>query len=108
MQKVRPGRQSELFIPTGVTDSEGKAIFITAGDVPKYFNEEFWSAYEFFAMTEILEVPPFSGGWTAWPAIAVSILFTLRAERNRCDKEEIEDKSQTTKRQPIGQRGNRG
>lgn len=81
------------MLSTGVKDEEGKPIFISACDVPRYFTEEFWDAYEFFAATEILETPPFSGGWTSWPAIAVDILLTFRTERNRCDQEEIEDKA---------------
>lgn len=56
----------------------------------KYFTEEFWEAYEFFATTEILEAPPFSGGWTTWPAVAMQTLLVLKAERNRCDTEEME------------------
>lgn len=71
-------------------DEEGKPVFIQAEEVNSYFTEEFWEAYEFFATTEILEVPPFSGGWTTWPDLARQTLVLFKAERNKVDTEESE------------------
>ena len=71
-----------------MADEEGKPIFIEVGDVRKYFTEEFWEAWDFFATTEILEAPPFSGGWTTWPDVARRTLLVLKQERNRCEAEE--------------------
>ena len=70
-------------------DEDGAAIFIDASAVRFYFTPEFWDAYELFAATETLEAPPFSGGWTTWPNDAVQVLLILKAERNRCDRDEI-------------------
>jgi hypothetical protein len=75
-----------------VKDEHG-AVFVAAGDVLTYFTDEWWEAYEFFAMTEVLEAPPFSGGWTSWPAIATQTLFILKSEQNRYESEELKAKA---------------
>jgi hypothetical protein len=91
LQKIRPGREG-LLIPTGVKDGE-EEIFIKAGDVLSYFTEEFWNAYEFFATSEVLGVPPFSGGWTTWPAIAMQTLLLFKTEANRWENKELKKRT---------------
>jgi hypothetical protein len=61
---------------------------VPAGEVASYFTEEFWAYHEMFAMTEILEIPPYGGGWTSWPAENAQALALFKAERNRIDAEE--------------------
>jgi len=85
---VRPGREGKL-LDTKVRDEEGNPIFIALGDVKKFFTDAFWEAYEFYATSEILEAPPFSGGWTTWPAIAMQTLLLFKAEANRYENEEL-------------------
>lgn len=45
-------------------------------------NEDFWQAYEWFAMSELLEREPYSGGWMEWPAVAVIVMMAFKTERN--------------------------
>jgi hypothetical protein len=66
-------------------------VFVKAGEVQSFFTEEFWEAYEFYATTEILGAPPFSGGWTTWPAIAMQTLLILKTEENRWNTEELKN-----------------
>ena len=91
-QKVRKRRADRLLIPTGVSDENGEAIFITAAEIPGFFTEEFWEAYEFYVASETMAefgAQPFSGGWTTWPEPAVSVLLLFKQESTRCEIEEM-------------------
>jgi hypothetical protein len=78
---VRPGRETQE-IPTGLTDQDGKPIWVEYRNIPRFVNDAYWKAYEWFVMTEVLAVPPYPGGWMDWPEVGVTVLAAFRTEHN--------------------------
>ncbi len=54
---------------------------VTYRDVPAYVDNDFYQAYEWFAFCELMEWPPYEGGWMEWPAVALGVMAAFKLER---------------------------
>lgn len=80
----------DMELPTGVTDAKGEAIFIRYRDIPDYVNEDFFEAYQWWVLSKVMEVPPYSSGWMDWPSVAVAVTAAFNLEQKTMEREERE------------------
>lgn len=61
---------------------------ITMGEIPDFFDEWFWSAFNIWQTTKHVKAPVFSGGWAEWPHHIVEIIkyFDIAHEGYLADK----------------------
>jgi hypothetical protein len=89
LQRIRPGRE-HVLITTGIKDEYGKPVWVEAGRVSDFIDEDFYAAFEIYAMCELLATLPFGPAWAENPADIIQTIAVFKAEDRVMQSEKLE------------------